>query len=72
MTLPAPTPPITPKPGIQTTEFWVTILTIAATIIAYFNHGNLPASSTVVAGGASGLAAAVYAISRALVKSSSS
>ena len=56
------------KPGIKTTEFWVTLLVVAAGLLEAVN-GWLPAGAGVVA---AAVAAGLYAASRALVKRSAS
>lgn len=53
------------KPGWQTTEFWVTKLSLAAMILGTV-AGYIPGTWSVVGGA---IAAGLYAISRGLAKS---
>jgi hypothetical protein len=57
---------MTVKPGRKTTEFALTLLTLAGTVTASI-AGSLPPKWAAVA---SGVETTVYALSRALVKSS--
>ena len=63
------------KPGYTTTEFWVTLLTVAASavvaVLALFGvvvHSNLTPLVSALATLAAAVASAVYAHSRATVK----
>jgi hypothetical protein len=64
---PAPVPPVTPKPGWRTSEFWVTLFTILGGTAAAVAKPN-----TGLAIGGAAATAVAYNISRALVKTSSS
>lgn len=73
MTQIPPTSPPTPvKPGIQTTEFWVTVLTAIGALYTFVEHKTLNWDVQAVAASAAGIASSVYSISRAKVKSAAS
>lgn len=65
-----------PKPGYLTTEFWVTILTVAFSILATFatlfgktiNKDGLLALVPTLAPLAAGVAAALYSVTRSKTK----
>ena len=52
------------KPGIQTTELWVTVLTIIGQLVASLSGDLTPRYAAI----GSAVAAAAYAISRGLAK----
>lgn len=66
MTTPVPAPKI--KPGAATTEFWLTVATHAAWIVAFVFHRDLSAYVPAVAVGVSAAATLVYTLGRAHLK----
>ena len=60
-----------PKPGYLTTEFWLTLLAYAVSVIAASPLMELPVVAKVVTVIATILAAIGYQVSRAIVKASS-
>ena len=64
--------PADPKPGYLTTEFWVTLITLLLPFITLVFGKDLSNQVPTIAMAAAGLAAACYALSRALTKSARS
>jgi hypothetical protein len=60
----------TVKPGIKTTEFWLTLLTPISTFVLLTFHTDVSGWVPGIASVASSIATAVYAISRAHLKKS--
>jgi hypothetical protein len=58
-----------PKPGFQTTEFWVVILTALLPLLTLIFHKDFTNQVQTWATAAAGLATVIYIISRSFVKS---
>jgi hypothetical protein len=58
-----------PKPGFQTTEFWVVILTAMLPLFTLIFHKDFTSEVQTWAAVAAGLATVIYTISRSFVKS---
>jgi negative regulator of sigma E activity len=73
MSQPTPTAAIAgiqePEPGYTTTEFWVTVLTLAMPAVTLIWHQDFSAQIQTIAVAAAGLASAIYAVVRTLRKS---
>jgi len=59
-----------PKPGIYTTEFWITLLTNVVGVIALLHPGfNVSAAQQIIPAAAAAFTTVTYTISRMFVKS---
>lgn len=63
-----PTPPIIGKPGVQTTEFYVTVATVLCAVASVILHRDLNHDVPLVAEAAAALTTAGYSVSRAITK----
>ena len=59
---------MSPKPGIQTTEFWTTLLTFIGALFTMIFHKSLPVDVPQFAVGAAAVSSSFYSMSRAIVK----
>lgn len=58
-----------PKSGIYTSEFWVTLLAPLVPLVTFLIHRNIGPAVPEISALAAAVASAVYAVSRAVVKS---
>jgi hypothetical protein len=58
-----------PKAGLQTTEFWVTVVTLLLPVLTLIFHKDFSNQVEAIATVAAAIATAAYSVSRALAKS---